>query len=93
MLSEAGCDAVSETEIEKFLRELFSRSLNISAEAMGLEESFFSLGLTSLIHQEVINSLTKSFGELSSTVLFEFPNLRLLKQHLWERSSRFTHAG
>lgn len=93
MLSEVGCDAVSESEIEKFLRELFSRSLNISTEAIDLEESFFSLGLTSLIHQEVINSLTKSFGELSSTVLFEFPNLCLLKQHLLGRSLRFTHAG
>lgn len=92
MLSPPVPWAASPAEIDAYLRELFGRLLNLPGEALGADESFFSLGLTSLLHQEVIADLNKSFGELSGTVLFEYPNLRLLGGHLAEHSLRSTQG-
>jgi Phosphopantetheine attachment site len=92
VLSQAVPRRVDPVEIDAYLRELFGRILNVPGEVLSEDESFFSLGLTSLLHQEVIADLTKSFGELSGTVLFEYPNLSLLGGHLTERGVRLTPA-
>ncbi len=88
MLSPAASGVAPEAAIEIYLRELFGRLLNLPGEALGEDESFFSLGITSLLHQEALVDLSKFFDELSSTVLFEYPNLSLLSGHLAERSLR-----
>lgn len=85
MLSKADGPAGRPTDVAAHLRELFGRCLNVPEGQLDEDESFFSLGLTSLIHHEVVSSLMKTFGELSSTVLFEYPNLRLLAKHLATR--------
>ena len=87
MLTEAFCEEVPESDINKFLKDMFSKCMNVPIDRLDDEESFFSLGLTSLIHAEIMNNLTRSFGELSGTVLFEYPNFRLLARHLAETKS------
>lgn len=79
MLSETtGNGLANESEIRAYLEELFSGFLNISKDELDEDESFFSLGLTSVIHAEVHAELCKLTSDLSSTVLFEQPNLVLL---------------
>ncbi len=63
---------------------MFCQHMNLSLEEVTDDDSFFSLGLTSLIHAEYFKSLCHSFGELPSTVLFEYPNFNLLSEYLCE---------
>lgn len=76
---------VMENDIKRLLRALFASCLNVPISQLDDEDSYFSLGLTSLIHHEVISDLTKVFGDLPSTVLFEYPNICLLAQYLATR--------
>jgi len=85
MLKPSAAQVASEQEIRVYLLKLLACFLNVPADALAEEESFFSLGLNSLIHAEVLARLMDTFGELSSTVLFEYPNLTLLAEHLAER--------
>lgn len=71
--------------IKKQIKVLFCQHMNLPVEEVTDEDSFFSLGLTSLIHAEYFKSLCHDFGELSSTVLFEYPNFNLLSEHLYEQ--------
>ncbi|MGZ8250261.1 MAG: beta-ketoacyl synthase N-terminal-like domain-containing protein, partial [Methylomagnum sp.] len=48
----------------------------------GAEASFFSLGVTSLMSEEILGTLREHYGDLSSTLLFEHPNLSSLSAYL-----------
>lgn len=85
MLTDSAERTVTESDVKCYLEHLFSSCMNAPVEELGDEDSFFSLGLTSLIHAEVLNNLTDIFGELSSTVLFEYPNFNLLAKYLAEK--------
>ena len=85
MLTESAERTVTENDVKGYLEHLFSSHMNISIDELDDEDSFYSLGLTSLIHTEVLNNLTGTFGELSSTVLFEYSNLNLLTKYLTEK--------
>lgn len=87
MLEERQSEPGSESNIKQRLKNIFMQSMSISSADLDDEDSFFSLGLTSLIHGEVVIQLNKEFGELSSTVLFEYPNFHLLAQHLAEKTA------
>lgn len=87
MLEEALSDPGSESNVKQRLKNIFMQSMNLSTANLDEEDSFFSLGLTSLIHEEIVIQLNKEFGELSSTVLFEYPNFYLLAQHLAEKTA------
>lgn len=87
MLEEERSDPGSESNVKQRLKNIFMQSMNLSTANLDEEDSFFSLGLTSLIHEEIVIQLNKEFGELSSTVLFEYPNFHLLAQHLAERTA------
>ncbi len=67
------------------LKEFFARYMNVSKDQFNDEDSFFSLGLTSLIHAEILDGLAQSFPGLPSTVLFEHPNFEMLSQYLQAR--------
>jgi hypothetical protein len=77
--ADASADAV---QVKVLLRTLFARCLNLAPAQIDDDSSFFSLGLTSLIHHEVLSLLSRFRTDLSSTVLFEHPNLALLSRHL-----------
>jgi len=77
-----GHQPASNVEIREYLEKLFSTCMNVSKEELDEGESFFSLGLTSIIHAEVHCRLSKVASNLSSTVLFEYPNLKLLTSFL-----------
>jgi hypothetical protein len=82
MLKQVNTHSASEQDINGVLKELFSRCMNIPKTELDDEESFFSLGLSSLIHAEVIQALTRPFPDLPSTVLFEYPNFKMLSAFL-----------
>ncbi len=74
-----------DTEIRDYLKKLFATCLNVSEEELDDGESFFSLGLTSIVHTEVHSRLSRIASDLSSTVLFEYPNINLLTSLLADK--------
>jgi acyl carrier protein len=82
MLKQLNTQSATQQDINRVLKELFSRCMNIPTTELDDEESFFSLGLSSLIHAEVIEALTTPFPDLPSTVLFEYPNFKMLSAFL-----------
>ncbi|MET1255396.1 acyl carrier protein [Aliikangiella maris] len=75
----------SQDVIKDSIKQVFGHCMNLSTETITDDESFFSLGLTSLIHAEFHKQLCQLYGDLSSTVLFEYPNFELLAEHIFNR--------
>jgi polyketide synthase PksN len=65
-----------------FLRGMLACLLGRRETDIGAEASFFSLGVTSLMSEEILGSLREHYGDLSSTLLFEHPNLSSLSAYL-----------
>lgn len=86
-------DAADAVQVKALLRTLFARCLNLTPAQIEDHSSFFSLGLTSLIHHEVLSTLSRVRADLSSTVLFEHPNLSLLSRHLSHPDAALTAAA
>ncbi len=68
--------------ISRFIKSIICQKLSIDSKAIDDKEPFFSLGITSLISMEIHSSLCEYFGNLTSTILFEYPNIQSLSKHL-----------
>jgi len=85
MLSDEATNLVTKEDIKAYLLQLFSFQMNVTVEELDDEESFFSLGLTSMIHTEIHSQLCTLIPDLSSTVLFEYPNMELFTHYLYSQ--------
>ncbi|RKI20291.1 SDR family NAD(P)-dependent oxidoreductase [Corallococcus sp. AB030] len=65
-------------DVEAYLRELVATRLGLPGPGFDATESFFTMGLDSLILQELMSQLNRTFRELPPTLLFEHPNLQKL---------------
>jgi polyketide synthase PksM len=68
--------------IKRYLIDMICRKLDIEETLIDENEPFFTLGITSLISEEIYNSLCLYFRSLSPTILFEYPNIQSLSTHL-----------
>ncbi len=71
--------------IEALLRQVIADKLSLEPLSIGSREAFFSLGVTSLVSEEIRADLDRHFDGLSSTVLFEQPNIERLCRFLAAR--------
>jgi len=68
--------------INEFLKEIIAEKLGIEKTEVDSDAAFFSLGVTSIISEEILASLHKVYQNLSSTLLFEYPNINKLSYFL-----------
>ncbi|HWU91371.1 MAG TPA: beta-ketoacyl synthase N-terminal-like domain-containing protein, partial [Kofleriaceae bacterium] len=71
--------------VEDELRRLVAHALETRAADIDVEESFSALGVESLVLQSITETLEKTYGPLSPTLLFEYPSIRTLARILVER--------
>lgn len=64
--------------VEKYFAEIISKVIKIPVEKIKPEVDFDKYGIDSLIIININDELEKVFGRLSSTLLFEYSNLRKL---------------
>jgi polyketide synthase PksN len=77
--------------INAFLKEIIAEKLGIEKTEVDPDAAFFALGVTSIISEEILASLHKVYQNLSSTLLFEYPNISKLScfLDLQERKPEF----
>ena len=68
--------------INEFLRTVIAEKLGAEVTEAEDKTAFFTLGVTSLISEEIMTILHKEFTGLSETLLFEYPNIEKLSEFL-----------
>ncbi|MGA3758681.1 SDR family NAD(P)-dependent oxidoreductase [Bacillus velezensis] len=68
--------------INEFLRTVIAQKLGAEVTEAEDKTAFFTLGVTSLISEEIMTILHKEFTGLSETLLFEYPNIEKLSEFL-----------
>jgi acyl carrier protein len=67
------------TDLERILVGMWSTTLGLAAEKIGVEDNFFDLGGNSLLLVKVSGMIAKHFSiQLSVTQLFQFPTVESL---------------
>ncbi|NMO14584.1 SDR family NAD(P)-dependent oxidoreductase [Pyxidicoccus fallax] len=74
--------------IETWLTGLVAARIGANPATVDREESFFALGVESVMVKDLMRELDARYDGLSPTVLFERPNLRELAAHLASRPRR-----
>ncbi|MEW5803368.1 MAG: thioester reductase domain-containing protein [bacterium] len=69
-------------QVENYLAAIIASKTGSTPEGISREESFFSLGIDSIILQEIMGELGKKYDHLPPTLLFEYPNIQELAEHL-----------
>ncbi|MGA1790296.1 MAG: thioester reductase domain-containing protein [bacterium] len=75
-------------QIEDYLATLVASKLGSIAREIKRDESFFSLGVESIIVQEIMSELDKKFENLTPTLLFEYPNICELAEFLKDKTPK-----
>lgn len=68
----------------QFCKKLIGEALNINIHQIDPDEPLESYGIDSIVIGLVNQHLQKYFGDISSTLLFEFQTVKALSQHLFE---------
>jgi thioesterase domain-containing protein len=80
-------DASARDDLDRSLIAVWEKALGIGC--IGIDDNFFELGGHSLLALQVINDMHKATGlSFSSTLFFESPTLRALRDSLSEQASR-----
>lgn len=74
--------------LEAYVVELVASKLGLDTEEWDEEESFFTLGLDSVILQEVMATLNTQVDNLPPTLLFDYPTVKKLRQYFQERMEK-----
>ena len=93
-LSAEARQAAVESKLKQLLQQLSSQQGG-SGE-IDADTGFMSLGLDSLTGMEMLNQLQQLVGDdvsLSSTVLFDYPSVRKLSEHLSQEIGKLSEAG
>jgi hypothetical protein len=75
------------------LAELVADVMGMSAASIPMDKSFFELGMDSLMAVELRNRLQVQVGAdkpVHSTIIFDYPSIFILSQHLAETNLRKT---
>lgn len=64
-----------------FLKNIFSRTIQLSAGEIKEDTDFEQFGINSIMIIELITELENSFGELSKTLLYEYNNIKDLASY------------
>ena len=75
------------------LKAILAEKLDCDPDSIDEKSAFFNLGVTSLISEEIRAALKDKFFGLSETVMFEYPNIRRLADHLEKKSIREIDAA
>ncbi len=65
-------------QTESYIKTLIAAKLGLSSREIEPDESLFALGLDSMILSDIMVELSRTFGDLPPTLLFERPNLTKL---------------
>ncbi|AKQ65801.1 Malonyl CoA-acyl carrier protein transacylase [Myxococcus hansupus] len=76
--------------IEASLRQLFAERLEADATTLDRTESFFALGVDSVMVKDLMRELDRTYDGLSPTLLFERSNLQELAAYLSTRPVKTT---
>ncbi|MCP5088774.1 MAG: SDR family NAD(P)-dependent oxidoreductase, partial [Rhodobacteraceae bacterium] len=71
--------------IEQELTALIAQKIQSSPDQILPDDSFFDIGVESVVLQEIMADLEKRYGHLSPTLLFEYSNIRDLAAFLVEK--------
>jgi acyl transferase domain-containing protein/acyl carrier protein len=82
----AGADRPRIARIEEDLRRFISSKIQAASHEIDVDESFFALGVDSVVLQEITEKLEHAHGSLPPTLLFENPNIRQLALYLAGRA-------
>ncbi|MCY1022598.1 SDR family NAD(P)-dependent oxidoreductase [Pyxidicoccus sp. MSG2] len=74
--------------LEGWLTGLIAARIGAEPSAVDREESFFALGVESIMVKDIMKELDRRYDGLSPTLLFERPNLRELAVYLASRAPR-----
>ncbi|MBD3419856.1 MAG: hypothetical protein GF398_07050, partial [Chitinivibrionales bacterium] len=74
--------ASDENETADYVAALVAEKLNAKADNLDRETAFFTLGVDSILTQDIIAALEKRYENLSATLLFEHPNINALAAYL-----------
>ncbi len=66
-----------------FIKKLFAQALKLPMDRIHTEVSMEEYGIDSVIVLQLTQELEKSFGELSKTLLFEYPSIDALVDHFF----------
>ncbi|GFN30065.1 hybrid non-ribosomal peptide synthetase/type I polyketide synthase [Paenibacillus xylaniclasticus] len=77
-------DAVLREKTANYLKELLSSSTGLPAYRIEEDTPLENYGVDSIKSMEINDQLEKTFGSLSRTVLFEYPNVRSLTEYFLE---------
>ncbi|MGZ8245099.1 SDR family NAD(P)-dependent oxidoreductase, partial [Methylomagnum sp.] len=69
-------------QVRRYVLDTLARHVGTEPESIRADESFFSLGLESLLLQELQEELGRVFPKLPPTLLFEYPNAEALTGYL-----------
>lgn len=77
-----GENRMNSKNLTMYLKKIIGSKLDLAESDLDEHTAFFSLGVTSLISMEILNALANYYVDLSSTLLFEYPNIETLSEKL-----------
>ena len=66
---------VNKIVIAQYISQLIAEKLTLDVSQIRPKQPLFAIGVSSLISEEILASLGKSYDRLSSTFLFEYPTV------------------
>ncbi|WP_296104686.1 SDR family NAD(P)-dependent oxidoreductase, partial [uncultured Corynebacterium sp.] len=89
VVSASSSDSEEEVlaRVEGYLREVVASTMRFSLDEVEPDRPFRDMGIDSLIAMELLKPLREWLGYVPATVLFEFPTVRRLAEHLVEAYS------
>lgn len=83
-----GKNSMTIENLTLYLKKIIGSKLDMAEAELDEQTAFFSLGVTSLISMEILNSLNSYFESLSATLLFEYPSIATLAEKLYQQPLR-----
>ncbi|WP_444998578.1 SDR family NAD(P)-dependent oxidoreductase [Aliikangiella sp. IMCC44359] len=84
--------SISRNHIAHYISNLISEKLNLCEKEIERNASLFSIGVSSLVSEEILSSLNENYDGLSSTLLFEQPSINKLADFLVKKKPK-NNAG
>lgn len=80
--------SIQEMQVEQFVSALIAGKLNTDVSNVKANQSLFSIGVTSLLSEEILTNLNENFEGLPSTFLFEQPTVAKITSYLSKLSPK-----
>ncbi|MEW2028951.1 SDR family NAD(P)-dependent oxidoreductase [Streptomyces roseifaciens] len=70
---------------QEYVKDAFERILQVPRDRLWLDETYENFGVDSLTVPQIVDVLSEHMGELPATLLFEYPTIREIADHLADR--------